>query len=74
MEMVIDTKKLQTTPYYAKNCAVTMEDIIKCGTPLSKAYWIERFDDEDKWLECSNCHFCGNDAFNFCPHCGSDMR
>ena len=39
-----------------------------------KAYWIERFKKEDKWLECSNCHSDSDDAYNFRPNCGADMR
>lgn len=39
-----------------------------------EAYWVERFDDEDKWLECSNCHCDGDNAYNFCPNCGANMR
>lgn len=39
-----------------------------------KAYWIERFEKEDKWLECSNCHLDSDEAYNFCPNCGTDMR
>ena len=49
-------------------------DAIKKGTPLPKAYWIERFDDEDKWLECSNCHCDSDDAYKYCPNCGAEME
>ena len=49
MKIVIDTNKLHTTPYYAKNCVVTMEDIIKCGTPLPKGHG--RLIDADKLIK-----------------------
>lgn len=26
------------------------------------------------WHECSICHKAGNAEYNFCPHCGADMR
>lgn len=83
MKIVIDTEKLQTTPYYAKNCVVTMEDIIKCGTPLPKGEWLRLSDlseNEDDRYKCSHC---GNIVhhsskmnlytFNsFCGRCGSN--
>lgn len=44
-----------------------------------KGYWYERIEHEDeliefRWFECSNCHCDGDDAYNFCPCCGADMR
>ena len=47
--------------------------------PLKKGYWIERIEYTDeliecRWLECSNCHCDGDDAYNFCPCCGADME
>lgn len=51
-----------------------LTNAIKNGTPLPKAYWIERFDDEDKWLECSNCHCDSDDAYKYCPNCGAEME
>lgn len=53
---------------------ISLLTIIENGTPLPKAYWIERFKEEDKWLECSNCHCDSDEAYNFCPNCGADMR
>ena len=39
-----------------------------------KGKWIERFDDDDKWVMCTNCHKDEDKASPFCPHCGADMR
>lgn len=36
--------------------------------------WIERFDNEDKWLECPHCHKDSDNAYAYCPNCGADMR
>ena len=37
------------------------------------AHWIERFNEDNKWLECDNCHEDSNGAYNYCPNCGSPM-
>ena len=36
--------------------------------------WIERFDEDSKWLMCTECHGDSDNAYNFCPNCGADMR
>lgn len=51
------------------------EDILNMPsvTPKRKSglHWIERFDNEDKWLECPHCHKDSDNAY--CPNCGADM-
>ena len=39
------------------------------------AYWIERFDEDSKWLICSNCHQDQDydKSTKFCPCCGAKM-
>ena len=76
MKIVIDTEKLQTTPYYAKNCAVTMEDIIKCGTPLQKGKWEYKMKPmyDPYCYKCSNCHTSHRARYNYCPSCGAEME
>lgn len=77
MKIVIDTEKLQTTPYYAKNCVVTMEDIIKCGIPLQKGNWILQSNGKCKLcvprFKCSNCDKISFEESNYCPRCGAKM-
>jgi len=45
-------------------------------TPTRKSglHWIERFDNEDKWLECPHCHKDSDNAYTYCPNCGAEMR
>jgi hypothetical protein len=45
-------------------------------TPTRKSglRWIERFDNEDKWLECPHCHKDSNNAYAYCPNCGANFK
>ena len=45
-------------------------------TPTRKSglHWIERFNNEDKWLECPYCHKDSDNAYNYCPNCGAEME
>ena len=43
-------------------------------TRKSRLRWIERFDNEDKWLECPHCHKDSDNAYAYCPNCGAEMR
>lgn len=45
-------------------------------TPTRKSglHWIERFDNEDKWLVCPHCHMDSISAYNYCPNCGAEMK
>ncbi|WP_458457467.1 hypothetical protein [Pseudobutyrivibrio sp.] len=36
--------------------------------------WIERFNDEDKWLECPHCHKDSDNAYAYCPNCGASFK
>lgn len=45
-------------------------------TPTHKSglHWIERFDNEDKWLECPYCHKDSDNAYDYCPNCGTSFK
>lgn len=45
-------------------------------TPTRKSglRWIERFDNEDKWLECPHCHKDSDNAYAYCPNCGASFK
>lgn len=45
-------------------------------TPTRKSglHWIERFDNENKWLECPHCHLDSAEAYNYCPNCGAKFK
>ena len=45
-------------------------------TPTRKSglRWIERFDNEDKWLECPHCHKDSDNAYTYCPNCGASFK
>lgn len=45
-------------------------------TPTRKSglRWIERFDNEDKWLECPHCHKDSDNAYVYCPNCGASFK
>lgn len=57
---------------------VDVEDIEELPpvTPTRKSglHWIERFNNEDKWLECPYCHKDSNNAYNYCPNCGISFK
>ena len=54
------------------------EDILNMppATPTRKSglRWIERFDNEDKWLECPHCHKDSDNAYAYCPNCGASFK
>ena len=45
-------------------------------TPTRKSglRWVERFDNEDKWLECPHCHKDSDNAYAYCPNCGASFK
>ena len=43
-------------------------------TRKSGLRWIERFDNEDKWLECPHCHKDSDNAYAYCPNCGASFK
>lgn len=54
-------------------------DIIRALPPVtptrkSGLRWIERFDNEDKWLECPHCHKDSDNAYAYCPNCGASFK
>ena len=40
-----------------------------------QGHWIERFDEDSRWLQCSECTGCVDihEATNYCPSCGAKM-
>lgn len=38
--------------------------------PVVRGEWLEG----NMWQPCSRCHTRGKRSWNFCPHCGADMR
>lgn len=73
-------KALEQEPVYfppCVDCNTKMNEIREAHDKLTRKSglrWIERFDNEDKWLECPHCHTDSTEAHNYCPHCGADMR
>lgn len=71
---------LEKEPVYfppCVDCNTKMNEIREAYDKLknqSGLRWIERFDNEDKWLECPHCHTDSTEAYNYCPNCGADMR
>ena len=45
-------------------------------TPTRKSglRWIERFDNEDKRLECPHCHKDSDNSYAYCPNCGASFK
>jgi len=58
------------------DCLFDFVDRLPPVTPTRKSglRWIERFDNEDKWLECPHCHKDSDNAYAYCPNCGAEMR
>ena len=42
--------------------------------PQKRGSWIERFNEDERWLMCTECRKDSDKAHNFCPNCGADMR
>lgn len=76
----VTMKALEQEPVYfppCVDCNTKMNEIREAYDKLknqSGLRWIERFDNEDKWLECPHCHTDSTEAYNYCPNCGADMR
>lgn len=68
MKIIIDTKKLQTTPYYAKHCLVTMEDIIKNGIQLPENCGKLIDSNKIEWYGCDSEKHC-DEVNNDCSIC-----
>lgn len=42
--------------------------------PVVKGEWIDKGYHEEWTFECSVCGGCSPEEYDFCPHCGADMR
>jgi len=58
-----------------------LEDIISAPTidavEVVHGEWVETEEDwrhQMAWWECSECGFPVSRTYNYCPHCGADMR
>jgi len=58
------------------DCLFDFVDRLPPVTPTRKSglRWIERFDNEDKWLECPHCHKDSDNAYAYCPNCGASFK
>ena len=65
-------------PIHEDDVSESMDEIkaLPPVTPTRKSglHWIERFNNEDKWLECPYCHKDSDNAYNYCPNCGAEME
>lgn len=67
--IICGTKKYIVTKQVIK----AMQNTGRLDQP-SGLHWIERFDNEDKWLECPYCHISSDNAYNYCPNCGACFK
>lgn len=64
---------------YCPECHKYCLDVFQCSGwaeaeyQEKRAHWIERFNTEEKWLMCENCHGESDDAYKYCPNCGAKM-
>jgi len=78
----VSRKAVLNTLFYKSdnNCEVVLgkelRDRIKALPSARKSglRWIERFDKENKWLECPHCHIDSAEAYNYCPNCGASFK
>ena len=76
---MIKQKKLHLFKKYWVGIDAVFEGMVNLPiadvAPVVHANWIERFDNNDKWLMCSNCH--GEQEYRqatkYCPNCGARM-
>lgn len=59
-------------------CVVSAQDIRNAPNvklvPAVFGYWIKHGTGENAYVECSECHVCGNPAWKVCPVCETKME
>jgi len=74
--VITEIKKWWRTALDAEGSPLICETIKKMQpvTPTQKrGSWIERFNEDERWLMCTECRKDSDIAHNFCPHCGAKM-